>query len=135
MTKEEFKTFFESQCIPADLPFDEIAKRWSTINNNLDTILPSKLYRFRKIKRDDKGNDYVLDSLRTKTFVTCSASCFSDKYDAICYFDENKVRDLIVKLINKDTIQDFQSMVANGAYPDSFPDILKTFMPRDNKNT
>ena len=43
MTKEEFKAFFESQCIPADLPFDEIAKRWGTINNNLDTILPSKL--------------------------------------------------------------------------------------------
>ena len=50
MTKEEFKAFFESQCIPANLPFDEIAKRWGAINNNLDTILPSKLYRFRKVK-------------------------------------------------------------------------------------
>lgn len=47
MTKEEFEAFFESQCIPAGLSFDEIAKRWSIINKNLDTILPSKLYRFR----------------------------------------------------------------------------------------
>ena len=62
MTKEEFEAFFESQCIPADLPFDEIAKRWGTINNNLDTILPSKLYRFRKVKRDEKGKDYMIDS-------------------------------------------------------------------------
>ena len=132
MTKEEFKAFFESQCIPAGLPFDEIAKRWSIINNNLDTLLPPKLYRFRKIKRDEDGKDYVLDSLRTKTIVTCSASCFSDKYDALCYFDENKVQDLIVKLINRDTIQDFQCMVKNGAYPDSLPEILKPLMLRDN---
>ena len=41
MTKEEFKAFFESQCIPANLPFNEIAKRWSIINSSLDTILPS----------------------------------------------------------------------------------------------
>ena len=121
MTKEEFKAFFESQCIPADLPFDEIAKRWGTINNNLDTILPSKLYRFR------------IDSLKNKTIATCSASCFSDKYDALCYFDENKVWDLIIKLINKDTIQDFQSMLKNGAYPDSLPEILKPFMLRNSQ--
>ena len=133
MTKEEFEAFFESQCIPANLPFDEIAKRWGAINNNLDTILPSKLYRFRKVKRDEKGKDYVLDSLKNKTIATCSASCFSDKYDALCYFDENRVWDLIIKLINKDTIQDFQSMVANGAYPDSLPDILKALMLRDNQ--
>ena len=133
MTKEEFEAFFESQCIPAGLPFDEIAKRWGTINNNLDTILPSKLYRFRKVKRDEKGKDYMIDSLKSKTIATCSASCFSDKYDALCYFDENRVWDLIIKLINKDTIQDFQSMVANGAYPDSLPDILKALMLRDNQ--
>ena len=133
MTKEEFEAFFESQCIPAGLSFDEIAKRWSIINKNLDTILPSKLYRFRKIKRDEEGKDYVLDSLRTKTIVTCSASCFSDKYDALCYFDDNKVWDLIVKLINKDTIQDFQSLVKNGTYPDSLQDILKTLMLCDNQ--
>lgn len=84
MTKEEFKAYFESQCIPADLPFDEIAKRWGAINNDLDTILPSKLYRFRKVKRNEKGKDYVLDSLKNKTIATCSASCFSDKYDALC---------------------------------------------------
>lgn len=128
MTIEKFETFFESQCIPADLPFDEIAKRWSVINNNLDTILPSKLFRFRKIKGDEKGKDYMLDSLKSKTIATCSASCFSDKYDALCYFDENKVWDLIVKLINKDTIQDFQAMVENGAYPNSLPEILKPLM-------
>ena len=133
MTNEEFKAYFESQCIPADLPFDEIAKRWGTINNNLDTILPSKLYRFRKIKRDEEGKDYVLDSLKNKTIATCSASCFSDKYDALCYFDENKVWDLIIKLINKDTIQDFQSMVKNGAYPDSLPEILKPLMLRNSQ--
>ena len=133
MTKEEFEAFFESQCIPAGLPFDEIAKRWGTINNNLDTTLPSKLYRFRKVKRDEKGKDYMIDSLKSKTIATCSASCFSDKYDALCYFDENRVWDLIIKLINKDTIQDFQSMVANGAYPDSLPDILKALMLRDNQ--
>lgn len=133
MTKEEFEAFFESQCVPAGLPFDEIAKRWGTINNNLDTILPSKLYRFRKVKRDEKGKDYMIDSLKSKTIATCSASCFSDKYDTLCYFDENRVWDLIIKLINKDTIQDFQSMVANGAYPDSLPDILKALMLRDNQ--
>ena len=149
MTKEEFEAFFESQCIPADLPFDEIAKRWGTINNNLDTILPSKLYRFRKVKRDEKGKDYMIDSrkvkrdekgkdymidsLKSKTIATCSASCFSDKYDALCYFDENRVWDLIIKLINKDTIQDFQSMVANGAYPDSLPEILKPLMLRNSQ--
>ena len=133
MTKEEFKAFFESQCIPAGLPFDEIAKRRSIINKNLDTILPSKLYRFRKVKRDEKGKDYMLDSLKSKTIATCSASCFSDKYDALCYFDEKKVWDLIVKLINKDTIQDFQSMVANDAYPDSLPEIFKPLMLRNNQ--
>lgn len=133
MTKEEFKAFFESQCIPASLPFDKIAKRWSAINNNLDTILPSKLFRFRKIKRNKDGKDYVLDSLKNKTIATCSASCFSDRYDSLCYFDEKKVWDLIVKLINKDTIQDFQSMVANGAYPDSLPEILKPLMLRNIK--
>ena len=133
MTKEEFEAFFESQCIPAGLSFDEIAKRWSIINKNLDTILPSKLYRFRKIKRNEEGKDYVLDSLKNKTIATCSASCFSDKYDALCYFDDNKVWDLIVKLINKDTIQDFQSLVKNGAYPDSLQDILKTLMLCDNQ--
>ena len=69
MTKEEFKAYFESQCIPADLPFDEIAKRWGAINNNLDTILPSKLYRFRKVKRDEKGKDYMIDSLKSKTIA------------------------------------------------------------------
>ena len=133
MTKEEFEAFFESQCIPAGLPFDEIAKRWSIINKNLDTILPSKLYRFRKIRRNKEGKDYGLDSLGNKSIATCSASCFSDKYDALCYFDTNKVWDLIVKLINKDTIQDFQSMVKNGAYPDSLPEILKPLMLRDNQ--
>lgn len=133
MTKEEFKAFFESQCIPAGLPFDEIAKRWGVINNTLDAILPSKLYRFRKMKRDKEGKDYVLDSLRNKSIVTCSASCFSDKYDALCYFDENKVWNLIVKLINEDTIQDFQFMVKNGAYPDSLPGILKPLMLRDSQ--
>ena len=97
---------------------------------SLRHTLPSKLYRFRKIKRDEEGKDYVLDSLKNKTIATCSASCFSDKYDALCYFDENKVWDLIIKLINKDTIQDFQSMVKNGAYPDSLPEILKPLMLR-----
>ena len=131
MARSEFRDFFESQNIPADYSYDQIAKSWGIINNSLSEFMPSKLFRYRKIRRNKEGKDYTFESLKAKTIGTCSAKCFTDKYDSLCYFDEGKVADAILRLINRDTINAFKKLTDKGEFPTNTPSILKSLMILD----
>ena len=128
MVREDFKRYFESLCIPADSSFEQIAKSWGEVNNDLQQILPNKLFRYRKIRRNKEGKDFIVDSLKAKTIATCSARCFSDKYDSLCYLDENKVSDVILRLINRDTIKSCQKLALNREFPVDVIRPLKNLM-------
>ena len=91
--RERFRRLLESTYVSSMDNTEAIYSKMMAFYTSIISMIPEKLYRYRRIDKDG----YSVKSFEDNTITLCKPSSFPDKYDSLIYIDNHAVKEDLVK--------------------------------------